>query len=62
MKKNRQKDFDKVKLKVGKKLPKGQNVTQTNFKSQSIQITEQLKIETSQPTTKKKLSLTVSTL
>lgn len=42
MVKKRQKDIDfqKVKLKVGRKLPKGTNVTKTDFKSKKIQIRE----------------------
>ena len=51
-------DFQKVKLRVGKKLPKAQNETVATFKSRSIQIKEQLKIkDTDQPTTKRKLNL-----
>ncbi|CAH1790129.1 unnamed protein product [Owenia fusiformis] len=56
-KKNRQKDFQKVKLKVGKRLPKGQNVTNTSFKSHSVQIREQLKTSTDLPSTKRKLNI-----
>ncbi|XP_067933247.1 testis-expressed protein 10 homolog [Watersipora subatra] len=36
-------DFQKVKFKVGKKLPKAENVTSTAFKSKAIVIKEQLK-------------------
>lgn len=36
-------DFQKVKLKVGKKKPRASNATETAFKSQSIYIPEQLK-------------------
>ena len=56
--KSKNKDFQKVKLKIGKKLPKGQNETIATFKSTSIQIKEQLrKKDTSQPVTKKKLNI-----
>ncbi len=54
------KDFQKVKLKAGKPLPKGLNETKTGFKSKSIQIKEQLKVDTSQATTRKKLNISVS--
>ena len=52
-------DFQKVKLKAGRSLPKGLNETKTAFKSQSIQIREQLAQDTSQPTTKRKLNIQV---
>ena len=56
--KNKNKDFQKVKLKIGKKLPKGQNETTTAFKSASVQIREQLKQKDgSQPLTQKKLNI-----
>nr|CAB3266904.1 testis-expressed sequence 10 protein-like [Phallusia mammillata] len=41
--KAKKKDFNKVKLKVGKRKPKADNVTNVTFKSQSIYIPEQLK-------------------
>lgn len=60
-KKEKKADFTKVKLKVGKKLPKGQNLTDTTFKSKKIVIGEQLKKHgEDEPLTKKKLSLKVS--
>lgn len=60
-KKNRQPDFQKVKLKVGKKLKKADNVTNASFKTRAIQISQQLKTtDTSQPSTKKKQNITVS--
>ncbi|XP_078572190.1 testis-expressed protein 10 homolog isoform X2 [Branchiostoma floridae x Branchiostoma japonicum] len=43
-------DFNKVKLKVGKKLPKADNVTDTTFKSRAIHLPDQLKTDTTQPT------------
>ena len=59
--KAKNKDFQKVKLKVGKKLPKGLNETSTAFKTGAIQIRDQLRTSTSasEPTTKNKLSLKV---
>ncbi|XP_078482995.1 testis-expressed protein 10 homolog [Ciona intestinalis] len=41
--KAKKKDFNKVKLKVGKKKPAAENATDTAFKSQSIYIPDQLK-------------------
>lgn len=37
-------DFQKVKFKVGKKLPKADNYTSTAFKSKSIVVKQQLKV------------------
>ncbi|KAL4222115.1 Testis-expressed sequence 10 protein [Mactra antiquata] len=57
-KKKRQQDFQKVKLKVGKKLKKADNVTNASFRTRSIQISQTLKTgETSQPSTKKKQNI-----
>ena len=61
-KKKKQQDFQKVKLKVGKKLKKADNVTNASFKSRAIQISQQLKGgDSSQPVTKKKRNIAVST-
>lgn len=63
-KKNKYKDFQKVKLKVGKKLPKGQNETIATFKTRTIQVKKQLgkqDIDTALPTTKRKLNINVTT-
>jgi len=61
-KKKKQQDFQKVKLKVGKKLKKADNVTNASFKSRAIQISQQLKGgDSSQPVTKKKRNISVST-
>ncbi|XP_052793784.1 testis-expressed protein 10 homolog [Mya arenaria] len=58
-KRKKQQDFQKVKLKVGKKLKKGDNVTNASFKSRGIQVSQQLKGgESSQPVTKKKQNIT----
>ena len=43
LKKAQKKDFNKVKLKVGKKKPLANNVTKTDFKSQAILMPTQLK-------------------
>ncbi|KAK7881072.1 hypothetical protein WMY93_032322 [Mugilogobius chulae] len=50
-KKKRQDDFQKVKLKIGKKKPKADNATNTSFRSKAISLPEQLKRDTSGPTT-----------
>lgn len=58
-KKKRQQDFQKVKLKVGKKLKKADNVTNASFRTRGIQISQQLKTgDASQPSTKKKHNIT----
>ncbi|XP_067650622.1 testis-expressed protein 10 homolog [Haliotis asinina] len=56
-KKKKQEDFQKVKLKVGKRLPKGQNVTNTSFKTHAIQVVQQIKTDGSQPSTHRRLSI-----
>ena len=54
-------DFQKVKLKVGRKLPKAANETTTAFRSKGIQIREQFHgPDASQPTTKRRLNIQVS--
>ena len=58
-KKKRQQDFQKVKLKVGKKLKKGENVTNASFKTRTVQITQQLKSEKAGPSTKRKRNIQV---
>ena len=59
--KKRQDDFQKVKLKVGKKKPKAYNATNTNFRSKGIHLSEQLKRD-SGPTTHRQLGINVSVL
>ncbi|CAL8256988.1 unnamed protein product [Boreogadus saida] len=54
--KKRQDDFQKVKLKVGKKKPKADNATNTNFRSKGIHLSEQLKRD-SGPTTHRQLGI-----
>ncbi|KYO48432.1 testis-expressed sequence 10 protein isoform C [Alligator mississippiensis] len=56
-KRKHQEDFQKVKLKVGKKKPKLENVTDTNFKTKAIQIPEQLKEDGMLPTQNRKLNI-----
>lgn len=55
--KKRQDDFQKVKLKVGKKKPKADNATNTSFRSKGIHLPEQLKKDTSGPTTHRNLGI-----
>lgn len=59
-KKKRQDDFQKVKLKVGKTKPKADNATNTNFRTKGIHLSEQLKRDTSGPTTHRQLGINVS--
>lgn len=61
-KKKRQDDFQKVKLKVGKTKPKANNATNTNFRTKGIYLSEQLKKDTSGPTTHRQLGINVSCL
>nr|XP_046255818.1 testis-expressed protein 10 homolog [Scatophagus argus]XP_046255819.1 testis-expressed protein 10 homolog [Scatophagus argus]XP_046255820.1 testis-expressed protein 10 homolog [Scatophagus argus] len=56
-KKKRQDDFQKVKLKVGKTKPKADNATNTNFRTKGIHLPEQLKRDTSGPTTHRQLGI-----
>lgn len=55
--KKRQDDFQKVKLKVGKKKPKTDNATNTAFRSKGIHLPEQLKKDTGGPTTHRNLGI-----
>ncbi|KAL3832191.1 hypothetical protein ACJMK2_023854 [Sinanodonta woodiana] len=55
--KKKRQDFQKVKLKVGKTLKKADNVTNASFKTRTIQIAQQLKTDSSQPSTTRKLNL-----
>ncbi|KAG8572214.1 hypothetical protein GDO81_011977 [Engystomops pustulosus] len=57
-KRKRQEDFQKVKLKVGKKRPRAENDTDTNCRVKSIHLSEQLREETSLPTSRRKLTIT----
>lgn len=59
-KRKRQDDFQKVKLKVGKKKPKLENATVTNFKTKTIHLPEQLKEDGILPTNNRKLNIKVN--
>lgn len=58
-KRKHQEDFQKVKLKVGKKKPKLENATDTTFRTKAIQIPEQLKEDGVLPTQNRKLNIKV---
>lgn len=60
-KKNEHKDFQKVKLKVGKRLKKADNVTDASFHTKTIQVTQKIKTgSSSEPSSKRKLNVCVS--
>ncbi|XP_069476706.1 testis-expressed protein 10 [Ambystoma mexicanum] len=59
-KRKRQDDFQKVKLKVGKRKPGPENSTQANFRTKAIRLPEQLRgtsQQQPQPTSNRKLSV-----
>uniref|UniRef100_A0A8C4T0T1 Testis expressed 10 n=1 Tax=Erpetoichthys calabaricus TaxID=27687 RepID=A0A8C4T0T1_ERPCA len=56
-KRKRQDDFQKVKLRVGKRKAKPDNTTNVNFRTKAIHITEQLKTDQSLPATHRKLNI-----
>ncbi|KAJ8353887.1 hypothetical protein SKAU_G00214540 [Synaphobranchus kaupii] len=56
-KRKRQDDFQKVKLKVGKKKPKADNATDVNFRTKGIRLPEQLKTDGTGPTTHRHLNI-----
>lgn len=58
-KKKRQDDFQKVKLRVGKKKPKADNVTNTTFRTRGINLPEQLRRDSTGPTTQRQLGVNV---
>ena len=59
--KEKKSDFQRVKLKVGKKKPMPDNFTSTAFKSQSILLKEQFReADSSLPQTQKKQTIQVS--
>ena len=63
--KEKKKDFQKVKLKVGKTKPKAENFTDTTFKSRAIQIRDQLKSQQKdddEPVTQRKQNVQVIVL
>ena len=57
-KKIKEQDFKKVKLRVGKKLPQAQNVTETSFKSRAIVVPTQLS-KSEEPRNQRRQSLKV---
>ncbi|XP_054847559.1 testis-expressed protein 10 isoform X1 [Eublepharis macularius] len=56
-KRKHQEDFHKVKLKVGRKKPRLENATDTNFKTKAIHIPEQLREDPILPTNNRKLNI-----
>lgn len=48
-----------MKLKVGKKKPRLENATDTNFKTKAVHIPEQLREDTVLPTNNRKLNIKV---
>ena len=54
----KEKDFQKVKFKVGKKIQPAQNATDTSFKSRAIFIPSQLS-QTTEPTNQRNQNLKV---
>ncbi|XP_055924808.1 testis-expressed protein 10 homolog isoform X2 [Argiope bruennichi] len=52
----KQNDFQKVKLKVGKQLPKGRNETKTSFQTRKVNLHQQIKKTADEPTLKELLS------
>jgi len=55
----KEQDFQKVKLKVGKKLQPAQNATDTSFKSKSVFIPKQLRKLDNEPTNQRNQTLKV---
>ncbi|KAM3823054.1 testis-expressed protein 10 isoform 3-T4 [Vipera latastei] len=56
-KRKHQEDFHKLKLKVGKKKPRLENATDTNFRTKTIHLSEQLKQGSILPTNNRKLNI-----
>lgn len=57
-KKKKNEDFKKKRVKVGKRLPKADNYTDTSFKTQTIQVLQHIRTKDSAlPTTKRNLSI-----
>ncbi|XP_035236334.1 testis-expressed protein 10 homolog [Anguilla anguilla] len=56
-KRKRQDDFQKVKLKVGKRKPKADNATDVNFRTKGVRLPEQLKTDGTGPTTHRHLNI-----
>lgn len=58
--KKKKQDFQKVKLKVGRRLKKADNVTNASFRTRSVLISQKLKVAGEQPSTRKHLNISVS--
>ncbi|XP_063160324.1 testis-expressed protein 10 isoform X2 [Candoia aspera] len=56
-KRKHQEDFHKLKLKVGKKKPRLENATDTNFRTKTIHLPEQLRQDGILPTNNRKLNI-----
>lgn len=59
-KKAKRQDFQKVKFKVGKKLPKNLNETRANFKSKTLILKQQFSLEKEGPVSHRNLSWKVN--
>ncbi|KAM4028053.1 testis-expressed protein 10 isoform 2-T2 [Anomaloglossus baeobatrachus] len=57
-KRKRQEEFHKVKLKVGKKRPRADNVTDAKCRIKSIRLSEQLREDSLLPSSRRKLTIT----
>ena len=55
-KKERRKDFQKVKFKVGKRLPKNLNETRANFKAKTLILKQQFHLDKEGPVSHRNLS------
>jgi hypothetical protein len=55
-KKEKRKDFQKIKFKVGKKLNKNTNETRTNFKAKTLIIKQQYQLDKEGPLSHRNLS------
>ncbi|CAN2391881.1 Testis-expressed sequence 10 protein [Pristimantis euphronides] len=56
-KRKRQEDFQKVKLRVGKKRARAENVTDTGCRVRAVHVSRQLREDSALPSTKRKLTL-----
>lgn len=59
-KKQKRKDFQKVKFKVGKKLPKNLNETRATFKAKTLILKQQFQLEKEGPVSHRNLSWKVN--
>jgi pre-rRNA-processing protein IPI1 len=58
--KNKKKDFQKVKFKIGKSLPKNLNETRATFKAKSLILKQQFTLEKEGPTSHRNLTWRVN--